>query len=327
MPNGDRRRRHDTEEQRRLEEQRHREGLNEQRRNTRWVICLGLVGLLIAIAAIVVPLEVSSGPAQHVVSAGEQTAPKGPPVVIQHVAATPFSGETFAFPQPLDVSRAQLMALGSTADQYISGWVGRNEDYPWAWKHGGAVVGAAVITLDVRGNRKAAVRIEDMRVVAQQCSSPATGTLFYSPSAGSAPVIRMGFNLDQEHPIAQLLTGGNTFGGPYFVLQNTITLGYGEQQQIQLLAATKKQYCEFRIDMSVLDGSSIIPQMIDNGGQPFRVTAAITAPDPGDLSTTTIKYAAYQRLYVGGVAPGSCDGWARANPLIYGRQGTNAVTC
>ena len=191
----------------------------------------------------------------------------------------------------------------------MPGWIGRNQDYPWAWKHGGAVVGDAIIKLDVKGNRKAAVRIEGMQL-AEQCRSPATGTLFYSPSQGSGPVVRMGFNLDQVHPIARLLNNlARTFGGPYF-LQNTITLGYSEQQQIQLFVTSKKHYCEFRIDMSVLDGSNIIHEMIGNGSQPFRVTAAITAPVPNEPGWTIIKYAAYQRLYVGEAAQNPCHGWA-----------------
>ena len=292
-----------------------------------WKGSVAWVGALVTAVVTGVSVALVTSFSQHAVNAGQQTAPKGPPVVVQHVAAAPYAGDTFAFPQPLNVSRMQLKAFDSIGDQYMPGWVGRNHDYPWAWKHGGAAVDDAVIELDVRGNRKAAVRIEGMQLD-EQCHRPITGTLFYSPSAGSGSVTRIGFNLDQMHPIAQLLNGQYlpTFGGPYF-LQKTITLNYGEQQQILLFAATKKYYCEFRIDMSVLDGNNIIHEMISNGSQPFRVTAGITVPDPVDPSSRTINFAAYRRLYVGGVAPNPCHGWARANPLIYLQPVTNAVTC
>lgn len=271
---------------------------------------------------------------QGAVAPGQPAPPKGAPVIVEHVAAAPPAGDTFAFPNPLDISRAQLAAFDSSGSEYMPGWVGTNQDYPWAWKHGGAAVGGVIIKLDLTGNRTTAVRIEGMQLD-EQCHSPAIGTLFYSPPAGSSAVVRMGFNLDQAHPVAESLNGQSTggvlssqsvtFGGPYFQ-QNTITLSYNEPLQIQLLAATQKHYCEFRIDMSVLDGNRIVHELIGNAGQPFRVTAAIMAPASFDPRLKEINFAAYRRLYVGGVAS-SCHGWAAANPIVYSKTENNVGEC
>ena len=302
---------------------------NTQKKSGRrplWKTPVGWVGALMTAVVTGVAVALATSFSQHVVSAEQQTTPKGPPVEVENVAAAPLYGDSIAFSRPLDLSRTQLGAFDSTAAGYQLGWDGKNQDYPWAWEHGGAAVNGVTVRVDVQGNRKTAVRIEGMQL-SEQCRSPVTGTLFYSPPAGSYPVIHIGFNLDRVHPVAQLLNDESlTFGGPYF-LQNTITLAYGEQQQIQLLAITQEHYCEFRVDMSVLEGNSIVHQIIGNGNQPFRVTSSITTPDPVTPRIKDVKFAAYQRLYVGGVASWCGSNWIRANPLTYSDLSPHAGPC
>jgi hypothetical protein len=282
-------------------------------------------GLLTAIVTgVAVALSVHFS--DHVVDVKRPAAQNGPPITIQHVSAAPIAGDTFAFPEPLNLPHAQLEAFDNTANGYMPGWVGKNQDYPWAWEHGGAAVDGIAIKLDVRGNRNSPVRIESMQL-AEQCRDPLKGTLFYSPSAGGGAVMQMLFNLDKVHPIAQLPTNsGAQFGKPYFLLQ-TITLASDEQQQIQLVASTQKHYCEFRIDMAVLDGTNIVHEMINNGKRPFRVTASIMELDPL-LNERIIKYRVYQRLYVGGVASvtvGCNDKWVKVNQLTYSDTSTTHI--
>lgn len=273
-----------------------------------WKGPVAWVATLVTAVVTGVAVALATTYSQHEVSAGQ---PKGPPVVVEHVAALPGKGQSFVFPQPLVLSRAQLMAFDSTAAGHNPGWDARNQDYSWAWKHGGAAADGVIITLDVQGNRKTAVRIKYMSLV-EQCRSPATGTLFFEPGGGQTANIQMGFDLDQMYPIAQSMDTGK----PYF-LKNTITLAYGEQQEIQLDASTREHYCEFRIDMSVLDptnNNEIFHEMISNGSQPFRVAAVRYDP-----KTVRPKWAAYHRLYLAGIFSWCQGNWVQANPLTYPR--------
>jgi hypothetical protein len=286
---------------------------------THWKAVAAWVGALVTAVVTAVVVTFVTHFSQHVVTAGGSAPPEGAPIAIQHVSAAPVSGDSFAFPEPLNISPVQLQAFDSTSRGYMPGWVGLNQNYPWAWAHGGAAVTGIAITLDLRGNRKSPVRIQGMQL-AEQCRTPAVGTLFYSPSAGGGHVIKMGFNLDKVHPIAQMDNGGGAgFGKPYFS-EETITLAHGEKQQLQVGASTQQHYCAFRIDMAVLAGNRIVHELIGNGKQPFRVTAAPTAPDPILRGQRTIKYRAYQRVYVGGVASdtvGCSTKWVGVDPATY----------
>lgn len=286
------------------------------------------VGALVTAVVTAVAVTLAVHFSEHAAGIGQPPARLGAPVTVEHITAAPYAGDTFAFPTSLRVPSSELAAFDSNARGYMPGWVGPNQNYPWAWAHGGAAVYSVVVKLDLRGNRNDTVRIEGMQL-AEQCQKPAIGTLFYSPPAGQGPVIRMGFNLDKVHPIAQLMTGrGLTFGASYFS-QETIILAPGESQQVQLIATTQKYYCSFRINMAVLDGNSIVHELISNGRQPFRVTAPVTAPERAIPGTRTIKYASYQRLYVGGVASdvvGCSSKWVEVNPLTYSDASATPVS-
>lgn len=240
--------------------------------------------------------------------------------MIQRVTAVPAQGgDSFVFPHPLNLSATQLSAFKSYNDLYMPGWIGKNKDYQWPWAHGGAALDAIAIDIDLRGNRNSPVRITGVDVD-KRCSSPLTGALFLSEAAGEGAVIQMGFDLDKINPIASAVDDSHRIKGSYFATK-TVTLAYGEQQELKIFAPTTKYYCEFNIDLQVLDNTKTVHETVSNNGQPFRVTARISPSDPLE-----IKYSAYQELYAGGVdsaSIGCSDRWVRVNPGTFSQEITN----
>ncbi len=117
-----------------------------------------------------------------------------------------------------------------------------------------------------------------------------------SPSAGDDPTDYIAFNLDDKQPVADSYDDGG-FGGSYFA-RTTVSLRYTAQQVFQILAQTRKHYCQFRLRFAVLDGIKVITETIGNGRQPFRVSGG--APT-------------YQEEYDGGIAGGPDGRFVKAD--------------
>ncbi|MCG5220376.1 hypothetical protein [Streptosporangium sp. KLBMP 9127] len=260
------------------------------------------MGTLVTAVVTAVVAALATNVSQKVSGVDRPPPRQGPPINVQHVAAAPTGGDSsFVFPQPVALSRAQLRAFQPDGGPE-NNWAGKDWNYPWAWRHGGASINSVTIKLELRGNRAEPIRIQGMELV-KRCTKPHTGTLFESPPSGENVPIFMGFDLDEFHSTAQLLDDQGEVAGPYFS-RKTITLTDGEKQQLQITARTKRQACDFHLDVQVLDGTTIVHQKIDNNGQPFRVSASA-----GPLS-------GYQRLYVGGVISHDigCAGWVEVSP-------------
>jgi hypothetical protein len=103
--------------------------------------------------------------------------------------------------------------------------------------------------------------------------------------------VGIGLDLDKDRTVAQPITDNQWQDSDYFA-EHTISLKQGEQQTFQIRARTMSQYCEFALELAVLDGSTQITQVIDNSGKPFRVTSIVFSEDPKSL------YSRYQAAYV-----------------------------
>jgi hypothetical protein len=247
---------------------------------------------------------------------GQPAQPGGQPVKIDLVTIQPGPGQSSVFPGSLVLSASQLAALNSL-----------NESAPsfqqWFTSRGGVAVDNLFVELIVEGNRDGAVQIVGMQPVVS-CHDPLTGALFYSPSAGADLNTQLMINLDSPLTPPRYLANvnGQVSGGSDFFRHFTVSLDHGEQFTFLINASTTKQYCQFTLDMTVLDGSKTATESVSDNGKPFAVTAIYNADDlnPGAFSR-------YQELYVGGVATTGLAGsgrnqfgdplWLRANPVTY----------
>ena len=205
------------------------------------------------------------------------------------------------------LTRPQLRTLNSDLDPDAS--------YGWLIRHGAVATGMVDIRLVVQGNRTHAVRILNIKP-AEHCARPLRGTIFYSPSAGADPITQLNVNLDDPNAPASFQVNqqvnGTTRGrtvSDYFG-HNTVSLGNGEQFTFDIQAATARHYCQFSLDMTVVDATKTVVESVDNHGVPFRVTAIY-----GKNRNLIPTFSRYSAVYLGGVAtPEGHNGWTPVPP-------------
>ncbi|MFI0423157.1 hypothetical protein [Spongiactinospora sp. 9N601] len=177
----------------------------------------------------------------------------------------------------------------------------------------------STIELELEGNRQKPVRILNMRMDAD-CRKPLTDTLFFSPPQGASEVVKIGFDLDRANPVARYAVEHELgpdfpprFSGDYFADQKYV-LKSEEQATFRLTARTYKKYCEYRFKLELLVNGKSAEQIIDNHGQPFRITAKISNRE--DEYNTWANCSAYKRSYLGGSLKNlnSGPGWWSTRP-------------
>jgi hypothetical protein len=167
--------------------------------------------------------------------------------------------------------------------------------------------------LVVQNNQVQQIRVLDMNVV-KSCQAPLTGTLVYSPDAGSDPSIQLGFDLDSTDTEAE--TGQTGIGAivqkPDYFARHTVSIQPGAQQVFDIVAVTSKHSCSFRFGLTLLVGSKKTYQLIGDGSQPFRISAILGTKYNGT------SFSAYNSIYAGGVAsPTGDDRFVRVDPKTY----------
>jgi hypothetical protein len=198
---------------------------------------------------------------------GSGASPENPIQIESANYATP-GDPTVAFGKPLDNAQVSALTNNSAA---IPDWAAFIRQ---AVGDGGAPVGSALVKIVLHNVTKQTVLITNIQVV-KECQAPLTGTLLYSPSAGATSNIVIGYDLDNQFPIAQFDPGEGIFAlhGNYFA-QNSIQLLPGEVDTIVINAVTFLQYCDFSFDLAVDDSATALTERVDDNGRPFTVTAA-----------------------------------------------------
>ncbi len=194
--------------------------------------------------------------------------------------------------------------------------VHEGEDTSWFHENGWVHAADTRVQLVLEGNQDGSVRILGMRPI-KDCSEPLDGTLFREPSAGQDDSVLLGFDLDEPDPRPRELDMASlTLGEDYFD-SRTVSLDRGEEQTFEISGLTGEHYCEFTLELTVLDArNETVTQVISDDGEPFRVTA-LTSGDPFEVEH---PYADYGALYFGGVGAGYCESgggdlaWKRADP-------------
>jgi hypothetical protein len=215
------------------------------------------------------------------------TREAGPPLkVISEDPINPGDiGGVWMFPGKLALSSSQLKALNGMKSIY--------DKDDWFFAHGGYEPSTDT-QLVVQNNRSHLVRIIDMRVI-KACTAPLGGTLFYAPDQGSDAEIRLGFNLDSADTEAESAAGWDPGQWkPDYFANYTVSIQPGSQQVFNLRAVVREHSCTFKYQLTILDGSRKVRQIIGDGGQSFRASA-LRRDKAGAVS-----FPGYQAAYVGG---------------------------
>jgi hypothetical protein len=226
--------------------------------------------------------------------------PKGPPVKIDLAEQYPDYGEhggTEALLGPL--SPAQLDSLNSLN-------VNSSSYEQWFTRHGAIPVGDTIIDLVVKGNSVDPVRIINIQPV-EKCSRPLTNALLYEPPAGADTFTRLALNLDEPLAPAGYYVNADELRDDYFH-HVSVSLRRGEQFTFEISARTTKYYCQFTLNMTVLDNAHTMVETISDHGQPFRVTATVFRSKVGGFKS--YKYIYTPTGLVGGP-------WVRVNPATF----------
>jgi hypothetical protein len=232
------------------------------------------------------------------------TRDAGPPVRIVSITLerSDLQGG-WVFPQRLDVRPAELKAMNSMQK-------GSPPFDAWFRSRGAVDPNLSIVKIVAEGNRDNAVRILGMRAL-KRCRSPLTGTLFLEGSEAGDDSIMIGFDLDSDDANARVATPISIGRGSYFA-SKTISLKDGEQQVLQVLASTRRYYCEYRLQMSVLDEGKTVTEVIGDGNEPFRVSSFATS------ASGNIAYPRYRALYAGGVvSPKGDASYVRVDPATF----------
>lgn len=214
----------------------------------------------------------------------------GPPVVIDSVRAD--SGDrsdfSYVFPPRLILSFPQLESLNRlTPDdpQYDS----------WFTSRGGVVPSPAVLKLVVEGNRPHPVLIIDIGII-DHCTAALNGTLFSNgANGGSVGDLGVRFDLNLARPVPV----NGSVGGSYFTA-HSISLQKSEQAIFQVVSNSSR-YCQYRITLTVVDGTKTLTEVVSDNGRPFKVSGRLPESQ-------------YKALYVGGTMPGAAAPFVRENP-------------
>lgn len=236
----------------------------------------------------------------HHFSSKPPPSPKGPPIRVATInlgQCVHLCAETgdFVFPQKVIFSPADVRHIA----QMLGSLDSMNTYGEWMRDHGGVDVGNVDIQLTLVGNWPQGADILNIEPVGN-CTTRLSGTYSMYVGAGSEPTIPLGFNLDEPGAQAQAIEeyGGGSdvrLGEPYF-LNHTVSLNYNEQQVFQIAAFTQKQYCQFRLKMTILLGHQRqVYETIGNGKYPFQVTGGFS-PLPDH----------YPIVYGGGIGASPC---------------------
>jgi hypothetical protein len=273
-------------------------------RRRRPYVWLGTLGTALVVAVVT---AFGTGIGQHLFTSVIERHPiSGPPIKIDSVILewTERQAGTYVFAEKRVFSPAELQRLSEldpSQPEYANWFRSRGAVNPYS----------SNIKIVIEGNRPHPVQLAGIRAL-KRCQRPLNGTLFYSPMEGAYNDIGIGFSLHSVTSIARDYRN-NKLSGDYFA-EHTISLKRGEAQALQIVALPGKQYCEYTLQLTVINGSATTTETVTDHGQPFRVSAIVTHSRQG--GSNALSY--YRALYVGGLAPGSIHGgFTRKDPATY----------
>ncbi|MGK4585436.1 hypothetical protein [Kitasatospora sp. HPMI-4] len=163
--------------------------------------------------------------------------------------------------------------------------------------HEGAPMVEQTIRFALQGNRHSGVMVTDIGARVIDRKPPLAGTAYMAESAGNAPALRIGLDLDEDQPRARTYSDGDsrTLGGFYFDADG-FTLAYRETTPVTVTVFAQRNLVSFVLVISYsVNGKLEHAEITDKGGKPFVVSgipehlaSAYTLPvgPPGTTWTT-----------------------------------------
>jgi hypothetical protein len=277
-----------------------------------WLGSLGtavLAGVLISVLSVeaqrIVPPAAPESSASTPQRLGSPGA--GPPLMV--VSERPLDVDELAnwsFPSRLALSAPQLkranaiFLAGATSPRVAS----------YFSSLGGYALGFVQTQVVVQNSRSHLVRIIDMHVI-KSCHAPLTGTVFYAPGQAADTIIGLGFDLDSSDTGARIVRNHYISPTTDYFEKYTISVKPGTQQVFDLQAVTSRYSCTFRYQATILDGEKKVYELIGDGRQPFRISAAADTRTRDFLSRYSVVYAG------GPSSPARNGAFVRVNPKTY----------
>jgi hypothetical protein len=112
-----------------------------------------------------------------------------------------------------------------------------------------------------------------MRVHIVKRESPISGTLFYGEPQGEGEAIGLAFNLDASDPIALRTDESGLPTNQAYFSKKFVSLQPGEPTVFNILAYTKKCYCEWELVIDTVVAGKSQKLIVRDEGRPFRTTA------------------------------------------------------
>ncbi|MFF2397430.1 hypothetical protein [Nocardia sp. NPDC058114] len=253
------------------------------------VVAAGVAGVLVAGAAAVWFLF------------GWESRPDGSAFVVQSVTGPPGSpsgDRTFVLEDRRKLSSSELDAINSVSN--AGGRQALVEVVP-----GGVPEDVATIVMTVSTERSEEVRITGIRAL-KECGTPFDGTYFDGYSQGNVDAnVEIGMNLDSPEALAQPIIAKRPAGEPFFK-KNSLPLTAGKSTTLTIGAFTSRHGCSFRLEVKVTASDGESTYVVDDHGQPFKVTSKVAVAGKFPL-------AGYQAAYM----QDETYGWQSVDPSTF----------
>ncbi|GAA1627090.1 hypothetical protein ACFQY4_14520 [Catellatospora bangladeshensis] len=266
------------------------------------------VGTLAAVAVSTVVTSLGQGAGEQLFAGVRSAVDKGYDAITdqQTVSVTAIverdqniQGETWVLPEPLTATADEERLLAnpySTTHDMDAGDIEPLRS--WARGRGGADPEVSFLKLVVEGRLKSTtVRIVNIKASVVRRGEPLAGTLLMAGPQGGDTLTSIGFDLDENEPVARTLDGKTgKFGSPYFSTQETTTLSHGEQVVFQITARTERHYVEWCVELQLVVDRKLESYRTCPNGKAMRTTAFHERPGP--RGKPEVDPRAYQTLYV-----------------------------
>jgi hypothetical protein len=187
-----------------------------------------------------------------------------PPLRLVVSRVDPADGDRFAF--PVAVSRDELPPPSSCLG--IQGWL---------TEHGAIDAGRSPLTIAIEGLSSSPVLINSMRANVESRREPVSNAVLSCATEGELGLIQVGFNLDEQPPVARWILEDGGLGEPYFQT-STIRVEEGEVLAMGVSAFAEQCFCTWTIEFDIVVDGERQTLSLDNHGEPFQTTAVVTVP-------------------------------------------------
>jgi hypothetical protein len=157
---------------------------------------------------------------------------------------------------------------------------------------GGYLYGGMILHLQLESLDHQEVTVYDIRPLARR-GPMALDTAILIPAGGAGPTTRIGFTLDQAHPVPmEVPLNAGVKARPFFQVES-IGLGPGQKEILVMYFYANAASFVFDLAFDYEVGGKKYTQVVDNDGKHFRTTAA---PCPLRLHKSTLSSAQAQAL-------------------------------